>query len=185
MSQPNTADNLRYLFSYYKKIADGALNQLKENELHLKPDQEDNSVAVIVKHITGNMLSRFTDFYESDGEKSWRNRDAEFESDIANLDELSQRWNEAWGVLFKLLDQLTMADLQRTIYIRNEALSAEQAFLRQATHYAYHIGQIVYVVKWIRQNEWQSLSIPKGNSASFNAEKFKEEKGKNKFFGNG
>ncbi len=182
MSTPTTSDNIRYLFKYYNKIADGALSQIKDDEIHLAPSPNDNSVAIIAKHIIGNMNSRFTDFYSSDGEKPWRNRDAEFENDFANLNELADKWNAAWNMLFELIDTLTEEDLQITVYIRNEALSAEQAFLRQTSHYAYHIGQIVYVAKWIRQNDWQSLSIPKGNSAQFNAEKFKEDQGKNRFF---
>jgi len=182
MSQSTTADNIRYLFKYYKKIADGALSQIKDGELQLSASKDDNSIGIIAKHIIGNMNSRFSDFYHSDGEKPWRNRDSEFEDDFSSLEELSIKWNSAWNMLFELLEHLNEEDLQKTIYIRNEALSAEQAFLRQTSHYAYHIGQIVYVAKWIRQNEWQSLSIPKGNSSHFNAEKFKEEQDKNRFF---
>ena len=123
---------------------------------------------MIVKHLWGNMLSRWTDFLTSDGEKQWRQRDAEFENNIATREELLSKWNEGWDCLFKTLDSLTTEDLDKEIYIRNEGHSVVEAINRQLAHYPYHIGQIVFIGKMVCDNNWTSLSIPRGNSRVFN-----------------
>ena len=127
------------------------------------------------------MLSRWTDFLTSDGEKEWRNRDAEFENDIATRDELLAKWNEGWACLFAALKGLRPEDLDRIIYIRNQGHTVMEAINRQLAHYPYHIGQIVFLGKMLCDTNWKSLSIPRGNSNQFNAEKFAQEKAKAHF----
>jgi hypothetical protein len=144
-------------------------------------NEESNSIATIVKHLWGNMLSRWTDFLTSDGEKEWRQRDAEFDNDIGSQAELMDKWNEAWNCLFSALNSLTENDLSKEIYIRNQGHSVTEAINRQLAHYPYHIGQIVFIGKLLCNDPWTSLSIPKGNSKAFNAEKFSQPKQKQHF----
>lgn len=159
-------------FSQYKLLGEKAIRQIPEGKLYWQYNPGSNSIGSIVKHLWGNMRSRFTDFLTTDGEKAWRNRDAEFENDIKTREELLDKWDEGWECLFNALTLLTAEDLQRSIYIRNEKHTVMEAINRQLTHYAYHVGQIVFLGKMICDETWQSLSIPKGNSKQFNDEKF-------------
>ncbi|MBC7848851.1 MAG: DUF1572 family protein [Chitinophagaceae bacterium] len=158
-------------FQYYKLLAEKTFDQIPEEKLFWQFNTESNSIATIVKHLAGNMTSRWTDFLTTDGEKDWRKRDEEFENDITTKTEMLKVWNDGWQVLLNTLTSLTEDDLSRTIHIRNEEHSVAEAINRQLAHYPYHIGQIVFIGKmWA--NEWQSLSIPRGKSNQFNAEKF-------------
>lgn len=166
-------ESVRKQFEYYKMLGDKTFTQIQDDEkLFWQYDEESNSIATIVKHMWGNMLSRWTDFLTSDGEKEWRNRDVEFENDVQTREELLQRWNEGWTCLFDALKSLTPTDLDRVIYIRNEGHTVTEAINRQLAHYPYHVGQIVFLGKMIVGKSWKSLSIPKGNSTSYNAGKF-------------
>lgn len=156
-------------FRAYKKLADKALVQLKDEEFFATVDDEANSIAVLMKHIAGNMLSRWTDFLTTDGEKPNRNRDMEFvlEPDTAK-NEMFEYWEKGWGCLFSALENLQPEDVQKSVLIRGQEHTVVQAINRQLTHYAYHIGQIVFLAKHFRSAEWRSLSIPKNRSAQFN-----------------
>jgi uncharacterized damage-inducible protein DinB len=161
------ADSLT-LFRYYKGLVERALAQLSDEQLLAVLDGESNSIAVIVKHITGNMRSRFTEFLTSDGEKPGRDRDAEFEDPPASREELMALWEAGWQCVFTAIEPLTEEDLQRSITIRGEAHSVMQAINRQVAHYAYHCGQIVLLAKHFKSGQWQTLSIPRRKSAEFN-----------------
>jgi hypothetical protein len=163
-------------FQYYKQLGEKAMEQLEPEQLFLQPNEASTSIAVIVKHLWGNMLSRWTNFLTEDGEKPWRQRDSEFENDLKGKEDLLAKWNEGWGCLFNALDSITDADLDRIIYIRNEGHSILDAVNRQIAHYCYHVGQIVYIAKMMKNEGWKSLSIPKNQSQSYNAEKFAQEK---------
>jgi uncharacterized protein DUF1572 len=156
-----------------KKLADKAVAQMNDDELFVTLDEESNSVAVIMKHMAGNMFSRWTDFLTSDGEKPDRNRDMEFviESNTTKADVLDY-WERGWACVFAALEPLTLADFEKTVKIRGEEHTIVQAINRQLTHYSYHIGQIVYLAKHFRSTEWTSLSVPRNKSAEFNASKF-------------
>lgn len=166
---------------YYKTIAEKAMEQLEEEQLFVSVNEDTNSIAVIIKHMAGNMLSRWTDFLTSDGEKEWRKRDAEFENTINSKEELLKIWNTGWECFFKAINELKPEQLSQIIYIRNEGQTALDAINRQLAHYPYHIGQIVFAAKMLKNSEWTSLSIPKNKSNSYNAEKFAKEKS-NKHF---
>ena len=156
-----------------KKLADKAIAQMNDDELFVTLDEESNSVAVIMKHMAGNMFSRWTDFLTSDGEKPDRNRDMEFviESNTTKNDVLDY-WERGWACVFAALEPLTLADFEKTVMIRGEEHTIVQAINRQLMHYSYHIGQIVYLAKHFRSTEWTSLSVPRNKSAEFNASKF-------------
>ena len=156
------------VFRYYKGLAERAMAQVSDEELLLVLDAEMNSIAVIVKHMAGNMRSRWTDFLSSDGEKPDRNRDSEFIDPPATRQALLQLWESGWHALFHALEGLTQADLDRTVTIRGEAHSVMQAVNRQLAHYPYHCGQIVLLAKHFRREGWTSLSVPRGKSAEFN-----------------
>ncbi len=156
------------LFRYYKKLAERAMEQVTEGQLFTMLDPETNSIAVIVKHMAGNMRSRWTDFLTSDGEKPDRNRDSEFIDPPTTREGLMQLWEDGWRCVFDALEPLTDADLARTITIRGEPHSVMQAINRQVAHYAHHIGQIVLLAKHLASDHWQSLSIPRNHSADFN-----------------
>jgi hypothetical protein len=156
------------LFRYYKKLGDGALSQLTEAQLQATLDPEMNSVAIIIKHLSGNMLSRWTGFPHADGESATRNRDAEFIDAPATQAEVLKFWNDGWSAVFTALAPLTDADLSRRVTIRGEAHSVAQAIHRQLGHYAYHVGQIVFLAKHLQHETWRSLSIPRNQSAQFN-----------------
>ena len=174
-------DSIKKQFAYYKMLGDKAIEQVPEEKLFWQYNPESNSIATIVKHLWGNMLSRWTEFLTSDGEKEWRNRDAEFDNDIKTREELMARWNEGWKCLFDAINPLTTADLEKEIYIRNMGHSVLEAINRQLAHYPYHIGQIVFIAKMVCNDKWNSLSIPKGDSAIYNAEKFANPKHKEHF----
>jgi hypothetical protein len=156
------------LFRYYKGLTEQAMEQVTDDELFATLDGEMNSIAVIVKHIAGNMRSRWTDFLTSDGEKPDRNRDTEFETPPQTREALVKLWNDGWNYLFAALEPLSDADLSRAVTIRGEPHSVVQAINRQLAHYPYHCGQIVFLAKHFRGREWKSLSIPRGKSTSFN-----------------
>lgn len=158
-------------FEYYKQLGEKTFEQLSDESLFSQYNNESNSIAIIVKHLSGNMISRWSDFLTSDGEKSWRNRDAEFEGDIKTRAELIEIWNKGWNCFMETLNSLKEDDLQKTIYIRNQGHSVLEAINRQLAHYPYHIGQIVFIGKMFSK-KWESLSIPKGKSNEFNSEKF-------------
>jgi len=156
------------LFRYYKNLAEKAMEQLPDEQLFTVLDDEMNSIAVIVNHMTSNMRSRWTDFLTTDGEKPDRNRDREFSDPPVSRQALMDLWNGGWSCLFSALEPLSEQDLGRTVTIRGEPHSVTQAINRQVAHYAYHCGQIVFVAKHFRGREWKSLSIPRGESRAFN-----------------
>jgi hypothetical protein len=156
------------LFRYYKKLAERAMAQVPDDRLFVELDEAGNSIAIIVKHMAGNMRSRWVDFLTTDGEKADRNRDSEFEGPPATREALMQLWEECWGHVFGALEPLSDADLGRTVTIRGEAHSVMQAVNRQVAHYAMHVGQIVMLAKHFAYDHWQSLSIPRNRSAEFN-----------------
>ena len=156
------------LLRYYKKLAERAIAQVSDEQLFAELDEEGNSIAVIVKHMAGNMRSRWVDFLNSDGEKPDRNRDSEFVDPPATREALMGLWEESWAHVFHALEPLSDGDLGRKVTIRGEAHSVMQALNRQVAHYAMHIGQIVMLAKHFAQGHWQSLSIPRNRSAEFN-----------------
>ncbi len=156
------------LFRYYKKMAEGAMAQVSDEQLFETLDPEANSIAIIVKHMAGNMRSRWTDFLTSDGEKADRNRDTEFETPPATRAALMEVWEAGWDCVFTALAPLRDEDASRTVTIRGEAHSVMQAVNRQIAHYASHIGQIVLLAKHFQSANWKSLSVPRGKSAEFN-----------------
>jgi Protein of unknown function (DUF1572) len=150
-------------FRKLKKLAEDAIAQVQDDELSAALDEESNSIAVIVKHMAGNLRSRFTDFLTTDGEKPNRNRDGEFEGygDAVGRAHIIADWESGWRTLFEALDALTPSDLLRDVYIRGERHSVVQALNRQLTHHAYHVGQIVFLAKHFRSAEWKTLSMPR------------------------
>lgn len=158
-------------FSQYRILGEKAMEQVPEEMMDWQYNPESNSIATLVKHMAGNMLSRFTDFLTSDGEKEWRNRDAEFENEKRSRDQLITLWNEGWNCLFDTLNALTPEDLSKTIRIRNENHTVVEAINRQLTHYASHVGQILFISKMICGSRWKSPSISRGASREFNATK--------------
>ena len=168
----NYLNNIRKLFRFYKQLGTGALAQIPENKIHYSPHEESLSTALIVKHISGNMLSRFTNFLTEDGEKPWRNRETEFEDTVKDKVHLLEIWEKGWSCLLGELDALEPNHLQQLVLIRNEKHTVLEALNRQLGHYSYHIGQIVYLGKMIQGNQWNSLSIPKGKSEEFNMKMF-------------
>jgi hypothetical protein len=177
----NYLESVGKQFEYYKMLAEKTFGQLSDEQLFWKYNEESNSIATIVKHLWGNMLSRWTDFLNSDGEKEWRDRDAEFENDLASREAMMSKWNEGWKCLFDALNGLTEADLDREIFIRNQGHTVMEAINRQLAHYPYHVGQIVFIGKMCLDGQWNSLSIPKGNSKQFNDAKFAQDKHKQHF----
>ena len=165
------------LFLYYKTLGEKAMEQLQPEQLFIAVNEDTNSIAVIVQHLSGNMLSRWTDFLTSDGEKEWRNRDGEFEDVIKTKEELLKIWNKGWDCLFNTINNLTPEQLSQIIYIRNEGHTVADAINRQLAHYPYHIGQMVFYAKMLKHGDWNSLSIPKNKSGDYNSDKFSQEKG--------
>ena len=157
-----------------KRLADGAMAQLSDEQFFAIPRAESNSVATIVKHIAGNMRSRFTNFLTSDGEKPDRNRDQEFVEAGVSRAELMRLWEQYWQLVFETLNSLSPGDLTKTVTIRAEPHSVLQAINRQVMHYAYHVGQIAFLAKHWKGPAWQTLSVPKGKSEQFNAQKIAE-----------
>ena len=168
-------------FEYYKSLGDKTIAQLSIEELKKEFAKDSNSVTIIIKHIVGNMFSRWTNFLTEDGEKEWRKRDEEFKDTFTSKKELLVVWNKGWNCLFEAIRPLTENDLDQIIYIRNQGHTVTEAINRQMMHYAYHVGQIVFLGKLIKGIEWESLSIPKGQSKVYNKDKFKTEKGRRHF----
>ena len=172
-------------FLYYKTLGEKAIDQLEAEQLFISLNEDTNSIATIVKHLHGNMLSRWTDFLTTDGEKETRNRDGEFDAseELSNQTKeyVLKLWNEGWDCLFKALADLKAEQLSDIIYIRNEGHTALEAINRQLAHYPYHVGQMVFYAKMLKKSEWISLSIPKNKSNDYNADKFSKEKLKKHF----
>jgi hypothetical protein len=169
-------ESVKKQFLYYKMLGEKAMEQLEPEQLFVAVNEDTNSIAVIVKHLSGNMLSRWTDFLTTDGEKETRNRDAEFENDLQSKEEILSSWNAGWDCFLAALESLQPEQLSEIIYIRNEGHTVIEAINRQLAHYPYHIGQIVFYAKQLKNSEWNSLSIPKNKSISYNATKFAQEK---------
>lgn len=174
--QSDYLKSVKKQFLYYKTLGEKAMEQLEEGQLFASVNDDTNSIAVIVKHLSGNMISRWTDFLSADGEKEWRNRDAEFEETINTKEDLLNIWNKGWNCFFNTINSLTSDQLETIIYIRNEGHTVIEAINRQLAHYPYHVGQIVFYAKMLKQTEWNSLSIPKNKSNSYNSDKFGKEK---------
>lgn len=166
-------------FLYYKELGDNTFGQLNDEEVLWQFNPESNSIATIVKHISGNMLSRWTNFLTEDGEKEWRNRDSEFENDIHSKDEMIEIWEKGWKVFMDSLHQINDETWLKEITIRGEKHSVLDAVLRQLAHYPYHIGQIVYVAKMLKDDHWKTLSIARNKSQEFNIEILKKQKPEN------
>jgi hypothetical protein len=184
--------NAKQQFQYYKMLGDKTMAQLSDDQLFWQYNESSNSIAIIVKHLWGNMMSRWTDFLTTDGEKDFRKRDEEFDvgsslqgvnnnNDKYDRTKILAKWEVGWACLLGALDSINDENFNTTIYIRNQGHSIPEAINRQMMHYAYHVGQMVYLGKMIKGDDWQSLSIPKGNSKVYNAEKFAQEKGKRHF----
>lgn len=163
------------LFQLYKQQAEKAMAQIPDADLAWQPNEESNSVITIVKHLWGNMLSRWTDFMTTDGEKPWRKRDAEFENEVLDRATMMRLWEEGWACVFNALNGITDDDLGTIIYIRNEGQTLLDAILRQIAHYSSHIGQIIYIAK-IRSNQWHTLTIPRNRSNEYNQAMFDKER---------
>jgi hypothetical protein len=177
MRQNNGTDFLtaaRKQMRYYRSLAETSVSRLDDEQLKWRPDDTANSVAIIMRHLAGNMLSRWTDFLSTDGEKPWRQRDEEFEPWDGTREELLTFWNRGWECFLHALDNLSEEDLQKSVIIRREKHSVSEAIVRQLAHYPYHVGQIVFISRMLNGSSWASLSIPRGGSAEFNSKKSKE-----------
>jgi len=168
-------------FTYYKMLGDKTFDQLVDEDLFWQSPSENNSIAIIVNHLHGNMQSRWTNFLTTDGEKDFRNRDQEFENLIKTRSELIANWSEGWQTLFTALDSVDEENFDQLVYIRNQGHTIVEAINRQLAHYAYHVGQIVLIGQMRRGKDWQSLSIPKGKSKIYNEKKFGQEKKRGHF----
>ena len=153
-------------FEYYKTLAEKTFEQLDDKDFHYAPNEESNSIAIIIQHMAGNMISRWTNFLTEDGEKKWRMRDDEFEVHESSRQQLIETWNKGWKCFFDTLDSLSEADLVKTVHIRNEPLFVVDAINRQLAHYPHHVGQILYIGKVLKGKEWTSLSIPRKAKAN-------------------
>ncbi len=168
-------------FEYYKSLGDKTFKDLTFEELQKEFIKDSNSISIIVKHMVGNMLSRWTNFLTEDGEKEWRQRDFEFVDSYTSKKDVVDNWNKGWQCLFDAITLLTEADLEHIIYIRNQGHTVTEAINRQLAHYSYHVGQIVFLGKLLKGEEWTSLSIPKGDSSKYNKNKFSKQKGRRHF----
>lgn len=168
----NYLESSLHLFRFYKSLGEKALEQVADDKLFWQYNADSNSMATIVKHMAGNMHSRWTDFLVSDGEKPWRKRDGEFENDIRSREEMMQIWEEGWEVLFAAVEPLSPNDFEKTVYIQNKAHTVMDAMNRQLAHYASHVGQLIYLGKMLHSGTWQSLSVPKGQSKTFHQTTF-------------
>ncbi len=171
-------EGIQKQFAYYKSLGEKTIDQLDNEKLFWQYNDDSNSIAIIIKHLWGNMKSRWTDFLTTDGEKEWRGRDAEFNNDSKTKDELIIRWNQGWQCLFEAIESVDETNFDQPIYIRNIEHSITEAINRQLAHYAYHVGQIVFIGKMVTGTQWQSLSIPKGQSTAYNKKRFKTPKHK-------
>lgn len=168
----NYLKSVRFEFRRYKTLGDKTFEQLDERDIHWKYNNRNNSIALIVKHMSGNMLSRWTNFLTEDGEKTWRDRETEFENPSNSKTEMLAAWEKGWECLFSALDAVNTSNFDTLVKIRNEQHTIVEAINRQLAHYANHVGQIVLMGKMIKGGEWVSLSIPKGGSEWFNTERF-------------
>ena len=164
----NYLESVIKYFRQQKSLGDKTIEQLSGENLLWQYNENSNSIAIIVNHLWGNMLSRWSNFLTEDGEKDWRNRDTEFENVISSKEELIKKWNEGWQCVFDALESLKEEDLSKTIFIRKEPHNVGDAINRQLAHYSNHVGQIVYMGKMVLDEKWKSLSIPKGKSKDFN-----------------
>ena len=171
-------ESIKKQFLYYKMLGEKAMEQLTEEQLFWQYNEESNSIAILVNHIAGNMLSRFTDFLTTDGEKGWRNRDSVFTNSFLNETEMMNYWNKGWECLLTTLEQLSEKDLEKIIYIRNDGHTVVEAINRQLAHYPYHIGQMVFIAKMLKNEAWNTLSIARNKSGDYNNRKFSQEKSK-------
>jgi hypothetical protein len=170
MNEVNFLKSAIQQFKDYKLLAEKTFSQISDNDFHFQPNETVNSIAINITHLHGNMLSRWTNFLDEDGEKEWRQRDDEFEVHDYSRKKLLELWEKGWQTVFNTLDILQPVDLTKIVYIRTKPLTVTDAILRQLTHYAYHVGQIVMLGKIIKNTEWQTLSIAKGHSAAYNTE---------------
>lgn len=182
--EKSSLENCKKLFHYYKSLGDKTFDLLKEDHFFIQPSSHSNSIAIIVKHLTGNMLSRWTHFLTEDGEKSWRNRDDEFINTYHSKKELIHAWEKGWNCLFTTLNTINNNNKDTIIYIRNQAHTISEAVQRQLSHYSYHVGQIVFIGKLLTNKNWNSLSIPLNQSKEYNTLKFSETKKNNHFTDN-
>lgn len=159
-------------FKRYKDLGDRCFEQLSDTDIHWRLNEESNSIAIVVKHMVGNMLSRWTNFLTEDGEKSWRKRDTEFTDPYLNKTEMTEAWDKGWHCVFEAMDTIDMSNFNQDVFIRAEKHSIPEALNRQLAHYAYHTGQIVMIAKIIKGSTWKPLTIPKGKSEAFNKSKF-------------
>jgi hypothetical protein len=169
-------ESIKKQFLYYKTLGEKAIEQLEPSQLFTTVNEDTNSIAIIIKHLSGNMVSRWTDFLTTDGEKEWRNRDGEFEETLQTKEEVMDCWDKGWNCFFNAINNLTPIQLSEIIYIRNEGHTIVEAINRQLAHYPYHVGQIVFYAKMLKEQEWNSLSIPKNKSNDYNSDKFSKEK---------
>jgi hypothetical protein len=167
-TEANPLNSAIQIFKQYQKLGLEAMNQIDSEGINWCPESESNSIAVIVKHLHGNMKSRWTDFLVSDGEKVWRERDAEFVGENLSKDFVLNQYNEGWEYLYNALRPLVQTDLSKIVTIRGEEHSVLEAINRQIAHYSYHVGQIVYLAKAVKSEHWKSLSIPKNKSDEYN-----------------
>lgn len=174
-------EGIKKQFLYYKLLGEKTFDQISEEKLFSKYNEDSNSIAIIVKHLHGNMMSRWTDFLSSDGEKEWRDRDGEFDEGVETKEEMLKLWSAGWACLFDALESLKEEDLSKTIYIRNQGHTVIEAIIRQLAHYPYHVGQIVFIGKMFADDHWQSLSIPKNTSKDYNSDKFSKPKHREHF----
>ena len=179
--QNNFLESSIKLFRYYKGIGEKAIDQLSDEQVLQKPNEARNSIALIVHHLSGNMLSRFTDFLATDGEKPWRNRETEFDEAYPDKAAMMKAWEGGWACVFSAMAPLKAEDVSRIVYIRNEGQTVLEAIQRQLAHYASHIGQIIYQAKILKGEGFSSLTIPKGGSLAFNQEMFGQGKGRRHF----
>lgn len=179
--QNNYLESVKRQFNYYKGLGDKTFDQVDDSKIHWQFNDESNSISILVKHIVGNMLSRWTNFMTEDGEKKWRNRDDEFVDSYNSKNEMLQDWSNGWQCLFNAINDLKENDLTKIIHIRNEGHTVTEAINRQLCHYSYHIGQLVYLGKMIKNEDWQTLSIARNKSSDYNKDKFDSEKSKKHF----
>ncbi|RDY58327.1 DUF1572 family protein [Flagellimonas nanhaiensis] len=172
----NYLSSAKFEFQRYKTMGDKTFAQLSEPEIHWKYQETDNSIAIIVKHMVGNMLSRWTNFLTEDGEKTWRNREMEFEGPYSAKTDMLVAWEKGWKCLFDALESVTPSNFESKVKIRNEEHTIIEAVNRQLAHYSSHVGQIVFLGKMVKGAEWTSLSIPKGGSEAFNQKMFGKDK---------
>lgn len=179
--QDDYLESIKKQFAYYKLLGERTFKQLSDSELLWQSNPESNSIAIMVNHLWGNMLSRWTDFLTTDGEKDFRHRDAEFEDIIKVRGEMEEKWEAGWKCLFEAIENINDKNFNTTVYIRNQGHTITEAINRQLAHYAYHVGQIVYVGRMIKGQDWESLSISKNESTRYNTDKFSQEKHKAHF----